>query len=372
MGIGRSDEGSSVMDGTIRIRTAAVFATSIVIAVLCTLLVTQAWSAGAAPGDSDATFVPISPCRVVDQRQTTPMTSGGIVTQQITGTNGDCTIPSDAIAVAMNVTITRPSAQSFLTVFPADLESPPNVSNLNWLATSSAIPNKVDVKLSPAGAVKFYNDNGTVVVIGDIVGYYTNATLQELSQRVVALETAQAAGADSALLARLDALETSMATKANTADVNAALATKLNGGPVTTSMGPGAWTTTDLSVLTQDSSGALASGDGFAYLALTGPETRGGVEYTLKDVTYCIKSVSDGGGVQFVGVTGYDGTSGNFTGQSFLRNTPGCYTLTPFSGTRAGKAFMLSLEIAGGGAARVTLSNVTANWDTRAALGAAS
>jgi hypothetical protein len=46
MGIGRLDEGSFVMDGTLRIRTMAAFATSIVVAVICTLLVTPAWSAG--------------------------------------------------------------------------------------------------------------------------------------------------------------------------------------------------------------------------------------------------------------------------------------------------------------------------------------
>jgi hypothetical protein len=164
----------------------------------------SAWRVEAAPGDPDATFVPISPCRVVDQRETTPMTSGGLVTQQITGTNGDCTIPSDAIAVAMNVTIARPSARSFLTVFPADLESPPDVSNLNWLAASSPIPNKVDVKLSPDGAVKFYNNNGTVVVIGDIVGYYTDLALGELDSRLAALETT---GVSRAALERIEALE---------------------------------------------------------------------------------------------------------------------------------------------------------------------
>jgi hypothetical protein len=360
------------MDGTIRVRTAAWFATAVVLSVFATVLVMQAWRVDAAPGDTDSTFVPVTPCRLFDYRpgelpdggKRTPLVAGSPATQQVTGTVGNCIIPdTGVVGVAMNVTVVDGTAQSNLRLYPADTAEP-LVSNMNWKAGDSATANKVDVKLSSAGAIKLANFSGTVNVIGDIVGYYTDSSLKELAATV--------GGVDPAVLARIDALEASTATKANTADVNAALAMKLNGGPVTTSMGPGGWTTTDLSVLTQDAQGALASGDGFAYLALTGPETRGGVEYTLKDVTYCIKSVSDGGEVESVGVFSYDGTSGQGTVHVTIRDTPGCYTLTPVSTTRAGKAFMLRLEIVGGGAARVTLWNVTANWDTRAALGATS
>jgi hypothetical protein len=74
-------------------------------------------------------------------------------TQNVTGTNGDCNIPSDAVGVAMNVTIVSPTAQSNLRVFPADIATP-NASNLNWLPGQSPTPNKVDVKLSPDGKIK--------------------------------------------------------------------------------------------------------------------------------------------------------------------------------------------------------------------------
>ena len=56
--------------------------------------------------------------------------------------------------------------------YPADLATPPEASNLNWRAGDPPTPNKVDVKLSPTGAVKILNKYGTVHVIADIVGYY--------------------------------------------------------------------------------------------------------------------------------------------------------------------------------------------------------
>ena len=87
-------------------------------------------------------FVPITPCRLVDTRpapdnigpRSTPIGAGESYVTQITGTNGNCTIPPTATAVSMNVTIITPSAASFLTIWPADTPQP-LASNLNWIAT---------------------------------------------------------------------------------------------------------------------------------------------------------------------------------------------------------------------------------------------
>ncbi len=178
------------MDGTIRIRTVGWFATTVVLSVLCTLLVTQAWSVGAAPGDTDSTFVPVTPCRLFDTRPGESPTSGkksplgageaNAFTQQVTGVVGNCIVPNTAVAVAMNVTIVNPTAQSNLRVYPAGVPAP-LVSNLNWKAGDSATPNKVDVKLSANGRVTLQNLNGTVNVIGDVVGYYISTSLKEIS-----------------------------------------------------------------------------------------------------------------------------------------------------------------------------------------------
>lgn len=50
------------------------------------------------------------------------------------GTNGECTdIPAEAVGLAMNVTITDPTANTFVTVFATGADRP-NASNLNALA----------------------------------------------------------------------------------------------------------------------------------------------------------------------------------------------------------------------------------------------
>jgi hypothetical protein len=192
------------MDGTIRMRTAAWFATAVVISVFATLLVMQEWRADAAPGDSDATWVAVEPCRLFDYRpgkepsggKKTPLAAGAQATQQVTGTVGNCKIPTTGVvAISMNVTIVSPTAQSNLRLYPADAAKEPVVSNLNWLAGDSAKANKVDVKLSAAGAVKVAVANGTVNVLGDIVGYYTDESLKELDTRVTSLEAKAGASA---------------------------------------------------------------------------------------------------------------------------------------------------------------------------------
>ncbi|MEM9515038.1 MAG: hypothetical protein AAGA42_09290 [Actinomycetota bacterium] len=167
-------------------------AAGMMLAIIASLTMSQAWSADAAPGDDDATYVPIPSCRVFDFRpdqppaggKKTPLGAGETYVQQITGAVGDCTIPNTAVGVAMNVTVTNGTAPSNLRVFPADVVEVPTVSNLNWVPGMAPLPNKVDVKLSPDGKVKLYNQNGTVDVVGDIVGYYTSETLQELNQNV--------------------------------------------------------------------------------------------------------------------------------------------------------------------------------------------
>lgn len=212
------------MDGTVRVRAVAIFAAAMVLAVVCTSVATRAWSVGAASGGEDSTFVPTAGCRLADTRpapdnvgsRSTPLGAGDIVEMTVHGSNGECTgalaIPSHAVAVALNVTAVNATATSNIRLYPANLSSVPLLSNLNVTAGAPAIPNKVDVKLSPDGKIRVFNFAGRVNVILDVVGYYTNSTLQELSQRVASLEAAQAAGVDPAVLARIDALEIDVAT----------------------------------------------------------------------------------------------------------------------------------------------------------------
>lgn len=126
-------------------------------------------------------FVPIVPCRLLDTRQgsnnvgprTSPLGPGDTYAQAVRGANGNCVVPSEAIGVALNVTIANPTAPSFLTVWPSDATRP-LASNLNWIAGSPPTPNKVDVGLSADGKVSFFNNGGDVDVLADVVGYYAD------------------------------------------------------------------------------------------------------------------------------------------------------------------------------------------------------
>lgn len=138
----------------------------------------------AAGGATDpSSFVAITPCRLLDTRpgtttigpRATPIAQDESHTQQVTGTNGHCSVPAGATAVSMNVTIANPTAGSFLTVYPSDAPLP-LASNLNWVAGQAHTPNKVDVALSAGGAIDLYNGFGTVNVIADVVGYYVSTT----------------------------------------------------------------------------------------------------------------------------------------------------------------------------------------------------
>jgi hypothetical protein len=192
-----------VMDGMIRVRSVVWCSTAVVLAVVCTLLVTEAWSASAAPGDQDSTFVPTAGCRLADTRpapntvgpRSVPLGAEDVYEVTVRGANGNCTgalaIPTDAVGVALNVTAVNATATSNIRIYPADLVDVPVLSNLNVVAGAPPTPNKVDVKLSSDGKIRVFNFRGTVNVFIDVVGYYTNSTLQELSQRVSALESMQ-------------------------------------------------------------------------------------------------------------------------------------------------------------------------------------
>lgn len=128
-------------------------------------------------------FVPVTPCRVMDTRsgadtvgpRNQPLGAAFTHTAQITGDNGECTgagaVPSGATGVALNVTAVNPTAGTYITVWPADVQQP-TASNLNVRAGDGPTPNKVDVKLSVDGKVSFFNFAGSVDLVADVTGYY--------------------------------------------------------------------------------------------------------------------------------------------------------------------------------------------------------
>jgi hypothetical protein len=131
----------------------------------------------AAPNGAAGEFQPLAAVRVLDTRtgNGTPTAKLGpakTLSLQITGRGG---VPSSGVsAVVMNVTVTNPSAASFLTVFPTGAPAP-LASNLNFTA-GETVPNRVIVGVGASGQVSIFNALGSTDVIADVGGYFTDSS----------------------------------------------------------------------------------------------------------------------------------------------------------------------------------------------------
>ena len=137
----------------------------------------EGWVA-TAPGTSGGAgrFQPTPPARLLDTRTHVTLSTLAphqTVTLPVAGHGG---VPSSgAAAVALNLTVTNPSALGFLTAFPAGAALPV-ASNLNYTA-GQTVPNRAVVALSSQGQVSFYNGStGSIDLIVDLNGWFTNAT----------------------------------------------------------------------------------------------------------------------------------------------------------------------------------------------------
>jgi hypothetical protein len=123
-----------------------------------------------------ADYTPMSPSRMLDTRKgigapAVAVAPNADVTLTVGGVNG---IPMKGLsAVAMNVTVTQPTANGYLTVYPHG-DFLPQASSLNFTAGQS-VPNLVTT-LVRDGKVNFHNGSGgTVQVIADVEGYYADS-----------------------------------------------------------------------------------------------------------------------------------------------------------------------------------------------------
>ncbi|CAN5448765.1 hypothetical protein BH10ACT2_BH10ACT2_21020 [soil metagenome] len=153
------------------------------IVVLAALSFCGVSSAAAAPAPvSDApspgaTYVPVAPTRIADTRlpfgSSIPgkIPGGATTTIQITD-RPEVSVPADATAVVINVTINRTEGTGYATVFPAGIAIP-SASNLNYgIGYTGA--NLVTVKLGAGGAVNVFTRAAAHLII-DIFGYYLPA-----------------------------------------------------------------------------------------------------------------------------------------------------------------------------------------------------
>jgi hypothetical protein len=121
-------------------------------------------------------FTPLTPSRILDTRNGTGGVSAKVgpasaVDVGVTGVGG--VPPSGVGAVVLNVTVTEPTDQSWLTVFPAG-QLLPLASNLNFVAGEN-VPNLVVAKVGTGGKVTVYNSAGSTHVIFDVVGWFASS-----------------------------------------------------------------------------------------------------------------------------------------------------------------------------------------------------
>ncbi len=79
-------------------------------------------------------------------------------------------LPDDATAVSLNVTVTDGTQSSFLVVYPS-ADTRPATSTVNW-DSANAVANTATVNVAANHSLRVYNDQGSVNVIVDLLGYY--------------------------------------------------------------------------------------------------------------------------------------------------------------------------------------------------------
>jgi hypothetical protein len=117
----------------------------------------------------------VAPCRLADTRQPNgpfggPAFTGGEIRTWIAA--GSCGIPASAVAVAINLTVTSPTAGGNLTVYPAG-SAVPGTSTLNFSAGQTRANNAiVQLGASDGFNVLCSMPGGTAHVLVDVVGYF--------------------------------------------------------------------------------------------------------------------------------------------------------------------------------------------------------
>ncbi len=117
-------------------------------------------------------FNPTAPARVLDSRTALGSWGGPLVAgvPRVLPVRGVGSVPPTASAVVANVTVTNPTAGSFVRVTPTG--SPPGVtSNLN-VAAGQTTANLVVSEVGADGSLTFVNAVGATDVVVDVVGYF--------------------------------------------------------------------------------------------------------------------------------------------------------------------------------------------------------
>jgi hypothetical protein len=131
------------------------------------------------PG-ADGLFNSLVPARVLDTRDGTG--TGGVIAKVGAGSTIDLTVtgaggvpPTGVEAVVLNVTATDATATgSYVTAWPKGAAQPV-ASNLNFVA-GQTVPNRVIVKVGTGGQVSLFNAAGSINLVADVNGWFTDTT----------------------------------------------------------------------------------------------------------------------------------------------------------------------------------------------------
>ena len=124
----------------------------------------------------DGLFHALTPARLADSRSglglAAPVAAGQSADLQVTGLGG---VPASGVSgVVLNLTATAATSPSWLAVRPAGSQFA-STSNLNFRA-GETVANRVLVGVGGAGKVSIQNGAGSVQVVVDVVGWFSDAS----------------------------------------------------------------------------------------------------------------------------------------------------------------------------------------------------
>ncbi len=133
--------------------------------------------------NSPVGYVPLVPARLLDTRSrfatvdddaagAGPLGPQGTLNLTVLGRAG---VPRSGVsAVALNVVVTLPSANGYVTAWPAGIALP-LAANLNF-EPGDTVGNSVIAKVGSNGQISLYNAAGNSALVVDVVGYFTTSS----------------------------------------------------------------------------------------------------------------------------------------------------------------------------------------------------
>jgi hypothetical protein len=120
-------------------------------------------------------FVPVTNCRIFDTRSNTA-TFGGMMQAKETRSfpllSGPCSLPANAVAWTLNITVIPQPNLLYATVWPTGQPLPTaSLLNANFLNGKGGLANGTAVKAGTNGAISIYVSDATHV-FADVSGYY--------------------------------------------------------------------------------------------------------------------------------------------------------------------------------------------------------